>query len=221
MRQETVHTEPISPLRPTESILGALDQMEELKLSHLPLVDETGRYIGLISEDMLLEATDDQASVSTVLNPAFAPCVRLGSHEFEVLELCTQHRITFIPVIDLEGVFRGGHMLSDVLEFFRGTPALVQPGAVVVLHNDHQQYSMVEIATVVEQNDAKILASWLTHRGASQELQITLKLNVEHTGPIVRSLQRYGYEIDGIFGDQSFQEDYQRRYNHLMNYLKY
>ncbi|NDH90684.1 MAG: acetoin utilization protein acuB, partial [Flavobacteriia bacterium] len=53
------------------------------------------------------------------------------------------------------------------------------------------------------------------------DIEITLKINVEHSGPIAHSLQRYGYEIGGIFGDKNFDEDYQQRYDHLMNYLKY
>jgi hypothetical protein len=91
----------------------------------------------------------------------------------------------------------------------------------LVLFAPLSTYSLAEIASVVEQNDAKVLATWLTQTKAASDIEIMLKINVEHSGPIVQSLQRYGYEIGGIFGDKNFDEDYQQRYDHLMNYLKY
>jgi len=221
MLQESIHTEPISPLRPSDSIVEALDQMEEWKLTHLPLVDASGMYLGLISEDALLAASDDRDQVETALNPAFAPSVLPKSHAFVVLDVCTRDRITIIPVVTQEGMYEGAHLLTDVLEFFRATPALSQPGAVLVLFAPLSTYSLAEIASVVEQNDAKVLATWLTQGNTASDIEITLKINVEHSGPIAHSLQRYGYEIGGIFGDKNFDEDYQERYDHLMNYLKY
>ena len=221
MLQESIHTEPISPLHPSNSIVEALDHMEEWKLAHLPLVDDAGTYLGLISEDALLAAADDRAEVQTVLNPAFAPSVLPKSHAFLVMNVCTRDRITIIPIVNTEGQYEGAHLLTDVLEFFRGTPALSQPGAVLVLFAPLSTYSLAEIASVVEQNDAKVLATWLIQGKTSSHVEITLKINVEHSGPIAQSLQRYGYEIGGIFGDKNFDEDYQQRYDHLMNYLKY
>jgi len=221
MLEETVHTEPISPLRPTDFVVEALDQMEEWKLSHLPMVDASGKYMGLISEDVLFESEDDNAPIQTVFNPAFAPSVLPNAHAFVLMDVCTRDRITLIPIVDHEGFYKGAHMLTDVLEFFRSTPALSQPGAILVMRAETAQYSMAEMAAVVEQNDAKVLASWLTHSSAANEVEITLKINVEHSGPIVQSLQRYGYEIGGIFGDRNFDSDYRERYDHLMNYLKY
>ena len=53
------------------------------------------------------------------------------------------------------------------------------------------------------------------------EVKLVIKLNVENSTSIVQSLERYGYRLDGIFGDATFELDYQERYNHLMNYLKY
>jgi len=221
MREETIHTEPITPLRPTDLVVEALDQMEEWKLSHLPLVSIEGMYMGLIREDALLESEDDNAPVSTVFNPVFAPSVLPKAHPFTLMDVCTRDRITLIPIVDDQGAYVGAHLLTDVLEFFRATPALSQPGAVLVMRTELAQYSLAEMAAVVEQNDAKILASWLTQSNAMNEVEITLKINVEHSGPIVQSLQRYGYEIGGIFGDRNFDSDYRERYDHLMNYLKY
>ena len=137
------------------------------------------------------------------------------------MEVCTQHRITLVPVVNTAGRYINSFLLSDILEFFRATPTLLQTGAILVVSIAAEQYSLVEIAHAVEHNDAKLLGLWMTHKSVETSLQLTLKLNLEHTAPIIKSLQRYGYEIEGIFGDESYYADYRERYGHLINYLKY
>ena len=56
--------------------------------------------------------------------------------------------------------------------------------------------------------------------GPTSEVRRILKLNVEHSTPIVQSLERYEYRLT-ISGDANFELDYKERFNHLMNYLKY
>ncbi|CAI8392815.1 MAG: Uncharacterised protein [Cryomorphaceae bacterium] len=221
MRQESTHIEPIKALTRGSLVVEALDRMEEHKVSELPLIDDQGMYLGLLTEDALLDAIDENASVTQAYNPAHAPFVRSSAHAFEILALTTQFRLTLIPVIDEDGRYISAYLLSDVVEFFRDTPTLMQPGAVAVLSVEQAQYSMVTVSTVVEQNDAKVLGLWMVEPVAAGMIRFILKLNTEHSGPIIQSIQRYGYTLDGLHGDLSFEQDYQNRYDHLMNYLKY
>ncbi len=221
MFQETLHTEPIKGILPQTTIAEALEFMVDLKISHLPVVSNDGIYRGLLSEDALYEAEDDTQFVQSALRAAFVPHVLSGAHFFEVMEVCTQYRITLVPVVTKEGHYINSYVLSDILECFRATPTLLQAGAILVVNITADQYSLIEIAHAVEHNDAKLLGLWMTHKAAETSVQLTLKINLEHTAPIVKSLQRYGYEIEGIFGDESYEADYRERYDHLMNYLKY
>ena len=221
MLQETLHTEPIKGIILETTIAEALEFMEDLKISDLPVVTNEGMYAGLLSEDALYEAQDDTAYVQSALRPAFVPHVIEGAHFFEIMEVCTQHRITLVPVVNKEGRYINSYLLSDILEFFRATPTLLQSGAILVVSIATDQYSVIDIAHAVEHNDAKLLGLWMTHQANETALQLTLKVNLEHTAPIIKSLQRYGYEIEGIFGDESYDADYRERYDHLMNYLKY
>ena len=221
MTQESTRIEQIKSLTNESLVVEALDRMEEHKVSELPLVDDQGMYLGLLTEDALLDAIDENASVIQCYNPAHAPFVRSAAHAFEVLAIATQFRLTLVPVIDENGLYISAYLLSDVVEFFRGTPTLMQPGAVAVFSVEEAQYSMVTVSTVVEQNDAKVLGLWLVQPVGAGMIKFILKLNTEHSGPIVQSIQRYGYTLEGLHGDLTFEQDYQNRYDHLMNYLKY
>lgn len=221
MLQESLHIEPIRALTKSTVILEAVERMEDHKVSDLPVVDELGKYVGMVGEDALLNSGDDEAEVASVVNPAHAPYTVVDAHPFEVLAIATQYRLTVVPVIDEEGRYISAYLLSDLVEFFRGTPTLTQPGAILVYSVDQAQYSMSTVAASVEQNDAKILGLWLIAPDAPGEVKFVLKVNVAHSSPIVQSLQRYGFRLDGVFGDTNFELDYQQRYRHLMNYLKY
>ncbi|HCY25811.1 MAG TPA: hypothetical protein DHU80_06220, partial [Cryomorphaceae bacterium] len=51
MMQELVHIEPINALTTNSMIVEALDCMEEHKVTDLPVVDESNKYLGMVSED--------------------------------------------------------------------------------------------------------------------------------------------------------------------------
>ena len=221
MKKQSIHLEPFAPLSPETSIIEAIDKMDEMKVSDFPVVNAEGVYMGLVSEDILLEFGDDSAPVSKVLNPANAHFVSPDAHYFDILAIVVNYRLTSLPIVDKDGQYKSAYLLSDVFEFFRESPTLMQVGAILTLSVDQPQYSMITISNLVEQNDAKILGLWMLTPDASNEVKLVIKLNVENSTSIVQSLERYGFRLDGIFGDATFELDYQERYNHLMNYLKY
>ena len=221
MAPETTHIEPIKALTKDSLVIEALDRMDEHKVSDLPLVDEQNNYLGILQEDALLNAGDDQGSVMLAFNPSLTPFVRSRAHAFEVLSIATQFRLTVIPIIDEHGAYISAYLLSDVVEYFRNTPTLMQPGVLAEFMVEQSQYSMVTVATVIEQNDAKLLGLWLLESDGPGMIKFVVKLNVEHSAPIIQSIERYGYELVGLHGDLSYEQDYHSRYDHLMNYLKY
>ena len=221
MKKQSVHLEPFVPLSPETSIIEAIDKMDEMKVSDFPVVNAEGAYMGLVSEDSLLELGDDRAPVSKALNAANAHFVHPDAHYFDILAVVVNYRLTSLPVVDKDGQYKTAYLLSDVFEFFRESPTLMQVGAILTLSVDQPQYSMITISNVVEQNDAKILGLWMLTPDVSNEVKLVIKLNVGKSTSIVQSLERHGYRLEGIFGDPTFELDYQERYNHLMNYLKY
>ena len=95
-------------LHPHDRVGRALHQMSVLWIHHLPVVDHTGRVVGLVSHRDLLaaERPDDRVGdlmrrdVKTV-SPETAP--------HEVAHLLLRHRIGCVPVTD-----DGGHLVGIV-----------------------------------------------------------------------------------------------------------
>ena len=58
----------IPPLKLSDSASRAITWMEELRTNELPVV-ENGRFLGLISEDMILESNDQDKLISDYAPP--------------------------------------------------------------------------------------------------------------------------------------------------------
>jgi len=94
------------------------------------------------------------------------------------------------------------------------------PGGIVVLEMNGYDYSLAQIARIVEDNDAKILSSHLKSIAHSVNVEVILKINRVDLTSIMQSFQRYGYTIKASFHSYDRNEDVLRNnYDQFMMYL--
>ena len=79
-------------------------------------------------------------------------------------------------------------------------------------------YSMSEIARILESNNTKILSSYITSTPNAQEMELTLKLNKVDVKAIIKDLERFDYKITASYKKDS-KEDFLDRYESLMRFL--
>ena len=89
-----------------------------------------------------------------------------------------------------------------------------------MLEVNERDYSLAQIAQIVESNNARILSSYIMSSPNSTKLEITLKINQIELDRIIRTFERYDYVIRASFQKSNFQDDLQLRYDALINYLK-
>ncbi len=80
-------------------------------------------------------------------------------------------------------------------------------------------YSLSEIARIIESNDAKILSLFVHSWPESTKIEVTLKINRVELGAILQTFNRFNYNIKAIFSEQDDLDDLRERYDSLMNYL--
>ena len=81
-------------------------------------------------------------------------------------------------------------------------------------------YQLSQVAQIVESNNAKILSTYVGTSPDSSQMSLTIKLNQAEINPIIQTFNRYDYSIKNIFTEQDFDDEYQNRFDNLMNYLK-
>ncbi len=208
----------VPPLRPTDEMDRALAWMDEFKVSHLPVVDGN-EFLGLISEDNVLDGNspgDDVNFLTADLDRAF---VLDSQHIYYVIRRLAATDLSVIAVLDDSGKYLGCITLSDLVSKFEQLAVINQPGGIIVLNLNKNDYSLAQVAHVVESNDAKVLSSYVFERPETNKIELTLKVNQEEVESIIQSLERYDYEVISYFQESTHLEDLKGRYDELMRYI--
>jgi acetoin utilization protein AcuB len=146
--------------------------------------------------------------------------VLFDQHLFEVIRLVHSPKLSLIPVLDAKENYLGCITQSKLLEEMAEVGSLKQPGGIIVLQMNEIDYSLHEIARIVESNDAKILSSCTRTFTDSTRIELTLKLNKIDVSSVIQTFNRFDYQIVAFFTDENNYDDMLKdRFDALMNYL--
>lgn len=210
-------SEEIVPLRTSDTGDDALAIMSDFHVRHLPIVNGT-QLLGLISENEILEF-DTEESVGSYPLKMTHPFVYDRNHIYDIMRLLNEYHLTLIPVVDKAHNYLGVVTLEDVLKFFAESASFGEHGSVIVLTVNRFNYSLSQIARIVESENTIILNSFITSTPDSTELDITLKLNRADISKILASFRRYDYDIKASFSESEYIDSLQEHYESLMSYL--
>jgi Mg/Co/Ni transporter MgtE len=150
----------------------------------------------------------------------FSPFVTENQHVYEVIELASRLTLSIVPVLDHKNHYLGVITSNDLLHYFADFAALKMPGAIIVLEMSLLDYSLSQIAQIVESNDSKILSMYISSHSASTRIEVTLKINRNDLTSIIQTFTRYNYTIHSTFMDHDDMEGlYENRYELFMKYL--
>ncbi len=207
----------ISPLMTSDTGMTALSMMEEYRVRHLPIVNSES-LLGLISEDDILDMSDPEAAIGSVRLSVQTPYVVDTQFIYDVYRELSSQRLTLIPVVDTVNRYIGSINLLDIVDSISKFTAVNQPGGVIVLKVNQYDYSLSQIAQIVESNDAKILSVYIINNADNTEFEVILKVNRMDINPIIQTFERYDYFITNtIYESENTELD--ERYNNFMNYL--
>lgn len=212
-------TEEIPPLTHLDTGEKALAWMDEFKVSHLPVL-KNGNFVGLLSESDVLDKMDLEQTLDVLFDHLPRPFVWASQHIYEVLAAVSEFNITVVPILDSKEKYLGCTSIHRLMQLIANTGSIKDHGGIVVLEMNQIDYSMAQIAQIVESNNAKILSSYIMSSTDSTKIEVTLKINELDLDRILRTFERYDYVIKASFQKSDYEEDLQYRYEALMNYLK-
>ncbi|MCC6290175.1 MAG: CBS domain-containing protein [Chitinophagaceae bacterium] len=195
----------------------ALQEMNDFHVSHLPVVADD-KYLGLIGEDALLD--NNEKNLLQNLQPDFIkPFVRQDDFFLLAVKRARDMHLSVVPVItdqyELLGVI-GEDDLFKQLAIFAG---IDEPGGIIVLEMEKNDFSAGELNRLIESNDAYITQLNSFFDAANQLLTVTIRVNKTEISDIVATLQRHEYNIRYYNGEELYQNELQNNLDHLMNYL--
>ncbi|MEM9886144.1 MAG: CBS domain-containing protein [Bacteroidota bacterium] len=217
MIAEQLVSNTIVPLRTSDTGEEALSIMGDFYIRHLPIVNNL-QLLGLVSEDDILEYDVEEAIGSYSLS-LYRPFVRNTDHIYEVMRKMAEGELTVIPVVDADDNYVGLVALEDLLQYFAQMLSFREQGTILVLETNKHDYSLSEIARIVESEGSLIMSSFITTDAYSTKVEVTIKINARYIQNIIATFSRFDYTIKASYNESDYLETLQERYDSLMNYL--
>ena len=212
-------SEVVPALRLSDSGQKALNWMEIFRISHLPVVDGK-RLVGLISDKIIYDLNIIDKPLGDYSSHLLSPHIHTNQHIYEVFSTISVLKLSAVPVLDLHHQYCGVITVFDLAQKFADLVAVQEPGGVIVLELNSIDYSLSQIAQIVEGNDAKILSFYVSPERESNQMTITLKINVIDLSAIIQTFVRYDYNIKAVYMDDSIiQNLYDDRLDQLMKFM--
>lgn len=212
-------TQSLPHLKLSDKLYQALQLMNDNHVSHLPIVSDE-KFIGLVSEEMLLHAEDDSAELSELQHALINISVKDNEHFLTVIQETVENDLSIMPVVNEENELLGSVTKSELLKNASDFMSLNEPGGMIVLEMEPKQYSFNELSRLVEANETQITQLNTSVDTATGMLQVTIKINKADVADVVASLQRHEYNVKYYFGEELYENELRSNYDNLMNYLK-
>ena len=199
-----------------ETIFDAQDRLDEISFSHFPVVEE-GVYIGCIIMDDLETFDGDKkvADYRFTLEPFFARTTMIW---LDVLEVFAKNHTNLVPVLDENNQYKGYYEIEDIIKFFHETPFLKEQGGIIIVQKGILDYSMSQVAQIVESNNGKLLGLFVSEAN-TENVQITIKISLGGMNDIIQTFRRYNYEIISEHQEDNYINNLKERSDYLDKYL--
>ena len=147
--------EPLT-LPPTALVADALALIERYHISGVPITEEGGRLVGILTNRDLRFEKDTAQPVSALMTSEGLVTAPVGTTLEDAERLLHRHRIEKLPVVDAEGILKGLITVKDIqkrIEFPHATKDMtgrLRVGAAVGVGPDAQERAQALLAAGVD-----------------------------------------------------------------------
>lgn len=204
----------IFPLKKTDTCATALVFMQDWNVWHLP-VAENGQLLGYVSGSKIAEMPENE-KIDKHIEPLTQLQLHKGQHLFDVISFFAETHFSALAVCNEQSVIEGIVSLKEILDAYQKS-SLMQGGAIISLRMSPQDYSLAEIARIIEYNDCKILNVFIhPNRIDHAQIIVSLKLNKQTVNTVIQTLERYQYQIHAIYNTDEHEAGLNNRYDWLI-----
>jgi len=208
----------IIPLKTSDTGTNALNIMEELKVTHLPIVNNE-EFLGLVSQSDIENLNIPDEALGNHNLSLTRPFVYQEQNIFDIIRLFSSQKLSLLPVLDKKNNYLGVITISDLVRNFSKLISAENPGGVIIIELNNNDYSLLEIAQIIESNNAKVLSMYVTSFPDSTKIEISIKLNKIDIRPVLQTFYRYNYSVTASYSEEEDDDVLKERFDSLMNYL--
>ena len=218
MQADELISSSLTTIHPDDDGEKTLRLMEDLRVNHLPVV-RNSFYLGIISEKEILSWQNTTDLLEDHLDELSSPFVLSNQHLFDIVQEIELNSLSIIPVLDEKQNYLGAITNRKLLYTIAKSTSIQSLGGMIVLQIKANDYYMSEIARIVEDNNAKILSSYITSIPQNQIIELTIKLDKIDIKSIVKDFERYDYNIIASYKSNEEDNNFLDRYESLTRFL--
>lgn len=208
----------VPPLKPGDTCGRALAWMEELRVNALPLIK--GReYLGLVNKSSITNPSLSNTTLQEAELPLNRVFVYENQHVYDLAKVASIHKLDIVPVLNNEQEYSGLVTVNDLVAYFAESKSVYMPGGIIILDMLLKDYTMSQIAQIVESDGAHLLSASVSATSDPQRIELTIKIDKVDISRILSALYRYNYNVVASYNQSEFSDDLQNRYDSLMHYL--
>lgn len=212
-----IHSE-VPTLRLLDHVSTALNFFDDYKLTQIPVIGPEG-FLGLIDEEVILNAKVN-SHIKDLKKHLKKTRINEDQTLFDALRFFRDGNLCVLPVIDKNNKYIGCVHEKDLLQKVCEWLKVTEPGGILHIEVSMRDYSLAQIAQIVEGNGAKILNTLcLTHPSNSKKIGVLIKINQEELSGIIQTFERYEYQIIASFHKNIHDEGIEDRFNSFIRYL--
>jgi len=209
----------LPPLTEKDSLQKALGWMDEFKVMHLPVLSASGELLGVLSEEDIIDNDNITASIGEANLHYQILFVAYKGHVLDVIKTFALTNSSVVPVIDQEEQYVGCISYDSVVKQIGNISFFKDVGGIIVLEMNEHDYTLTQIANIVEGNGAKVLGAYVKSHEDSTKISVTVKVNRNDIGAILQTFERYEYNVLGTFDAAEYQENVQDKFDQFMSFL--
>jgi len=208
----------IESIHPDEDGNKALELMDQFRVNHLAIV-KNNFFLAIISDKEIMNWNSKNEYLEEHLTHLASPYVKHNQHLFDIIEVLEKNNLSVVPVLDEENQYKGVITHRKLLYTIAKSATIQSIGGVIILEVNNHDYSLTEIASIIESNNTKILSSYVISKPNSTNIEITLKLNKTNINSIIKDFERHDYIIQASYKEEDSDKDFKDRYESLMRFL--
>ncbi len=211
-------TDEVPPLKLTDTGQKVIDWMEDMRVSHLPVVKKR-EFLGMVSYSDILDLNKPKETLDHLHVSMIKAYVRENYHIFDVLKAISNYNVSAVAVLDAEDNYMGVITADSLIKKIAQMPFVNEPGGIIILEMNVKDYSLSQIAQIVEGNDAKVLNMHINAHHDTTKMEVTLKVNKEDLSGLLQTFARYNYIVKATFHQNQFNDDVKKRFDEFIHFL--
>ncbi len=200
-----------------ETIVTLIESCNHYGFSHLPIV-EKGIYRGMVRCDDLLEIADKKAVLKDYTHLLEKIYLSDRMDWTESLSVMMRNEANVLGVLDLTGKFIGVRLLDDILNLLTQKSFVNDKGYVLVISKLTADFSISQVAQIIESDGGKILGILVNESGQDSEVEV--KIQTDDINEIIQTFRRYDYHIISQMEEDMHLQELKEHSDFLRRYLE-